>query len=295
MVVARTNDACVEGFSPHARLRFLYSDVSETAAKLQIQHGNCLASGSVLARALAGIALVGIDLGEQDETISMHAEVNGRVGGFFAEMTGRGELRGYTHNTDFDELPPPEPDIPDPCGTVARVKLTRTHESGRIRSQMSFSVSPASEQNILVEFYNATMQIPTQVCLHAAAFDNRIERARALAVQLMPDGRKSDFKRISALFADGTVSEQLEYDASVNTLREIFELPDLTTGPTRALAFGCTCSQSVAEASYATRSKPELDGLVRTARPQTFRCHLCGKVYTLTPEKLFQLALAAKP
>jgi redox-regulated HSP33 family molecular chaperone len=111
----------------------------------------------------------------------------------------------------------------------------------------------------------------------------------------MPDGRKSEFKRIASLFADGTVSEQLEYDASVNTLREIFDLPDLATGPTRALAFGCTCSQSVAEASYATRSKPELDGLVRTARPQTFRCHLCGRGYTLTPEKLFQLALAAKP
>ena len=62
MVVARTNDACVEGFCPHTRLRFLYSDVSETAARLQVQHGNCLASGSVLARALAGIALVGIEM-----------------------------------------------------------------------------------------------------------------------------------------------------------------------------------------------------------------------------------------
>ena len=294
MVVARTNDACVEGFSPHSRLRFLYSDVSETAARLQAQHGNCLASASVLARALAGIALVGIDLGEQDETISLHAEVNGRVGGFFVEMTGRGELRGYTHNADLESLPPPELDVPDPCGSFARVKLTRTHESGRVRSQMSFSVSPASEQNIFLEFYNATMQIPSQVCIQAAVFDTRVERARALAVQQMPDGRKSDFKRVSGLFADGTVAEQLEFDASVNTLREIFDLPDLTTGPTRALTFGCTCSQDVAEASFATRSKLELDGLVRMARPQTFRCHLCGRVYTLPPEKLFQLALAAK-
>ncbi|MGI5868714.1 MAG: Hsp33 family molecular chaperone HslO [Kiritimatiellia bacterium] len=294
MVLARTNDACVEGFSPRTRLRFLYSDVSETAARLQAQHGNCLASGAVLARALAGVALIGIDLGELDETISLNAEVNGRVGGFFVEMTGRGELRGHTYNTDFDALPPPEPDIPDPCGTVARVKLTRAHESGRVRSQMSFSVSPASEQGILEEFYNATVQIPAKVCLHAVAFENRIERARALAVQLMPDGPKSEYERIVALFADGTVAEQLEYDASVNTLREIFDLPDLTTGPTRALAFGCTCSQEVAERSYATRSKPELDGLVRTTRPQTFRCHLCGRVYTLAPEKLVEIAHAAK-
>lgn len=293
MVTARTNDACVEGFCPNSRLRFLYSDVSETAAILQQQHEASLISASVLSRALAGIALIGIDLGEQEETLSLQAETDGRIGGYLVEMTGRGELRGYTYANSIFPIAEPSTESNEPYGSVARVKVTRTHESGRIRSQMAFSVTPASEQDILMEFYNSTLQIPTQVCLCATSFDNRIERVRALAVQQMPDGRKSEFKRITNLFKDGTVAEQLEFDASVGTLREIFNLPELTTGPTRALRFGCTCSLAVAESSFSSRSQQELNGLLRAGTSQPFRCHLCGKVYTLPIEKIAELAIQA--
>ncbi len=293
MVTARTNDACVEGFCPNSRLRFLYSDVSETAAILQQQHESSLVSGLVLSRALAGIALIGIDLGEQEETLSLQAETEGRIGGYLVEMTGRGDLRGYTYSKNIPQTIENGSESNEPHGAVARVKVTRTHESGRIRSQMAFSVTPATENDILMEFYNSTLQIPTQVCICATSFDTRIERVRALAVQQMPDGRKSEFKRITGLFKDGTVSEQLEFDASVATLREIFNLPELTTGPTRALRFGCTCSLSAAEASFSSRSKHELNGLLREGNAQQFRCHLCGKVYTLPIEKIAEFAIQA--
>lgn len=288
MVTARTNDACVEGFCPTTRLRFLYSDVSETAARLQEQHGSDQHAAEILGRALAGIALIGIDLGEQDEMISMHAETPGPIGGYLVEMTGRGELRGYTYAT---KLPPPaNSENASPYGSMARVKMTRTHESGRIRSQMAFNVVPAGEHDILMEFYNATLQIPTQVCLNAQVFDGRLENVRALAVQCMPDGRKSVFARISERFKDGTVQQQLEFDASTATLRELFSLPELTTGPTRALQMGCTCSQATVNAAYATYPKSVLQGMAQTGRDETFRCHLCGQTYTVSHEKLDQLA-----
>ena len=293
MVTARTNDACVEGFCPITRLRFLYADVSETAAILHEQHGSDLPTAEILGRALAGIALVGIDLGEQDEMISMHAETTGPIGGYLVEMTGRGELRGYTYAKKL--LSPENNESVSPYGPMARVKMTRTHESGKIRSQMAFNVMPAGEHDILTEFYNSTLQIPTQVCLHARTFEGHLESVRALAVQRMPDGRKSDFARVSALFKDGSVQEQLEFDASTATLREIFALPELTTGPTRALRMGCTCSQATVEAAYANYQKPVLQGMARMGRNETFSCHLCGQAYTVTHTKLAELADREEP
>ena len=117
--------------------------------------------------------------------------------------------------------------------------------------------------------------------------EEQLECSRATVKRIIEDMRDN----LNAPIVYDRVRNGYCYDAEQG---EIFDLPDLTTGPTRALTFGCTCSQDVAEASFATRSKLELDGLVRMARPQTFRCHLCGRVYTLPPEKLFQLALAAK-
>ncbi len=295
MVTARTNDACVEGFCPVTRLRFLFSDVSETADILQEQQGCDATAADILGRALAGIALIGIDLGEQDEMISLHAETDGPIGGYLVEMTGRGELRGYTYSKSIAPAPGTDPGHeanpgPSPYGPVARVKMTRTHESGRIRSQMAFNVTPATEHDILMEFYNATLQIPTHVCLLAHAYEGRADRVRALAVQRMPDGQKADFTRISGLFKDGTVQEQLEYDASVDTLREIFGLPELTTGPTRALRFGCTCSASIVEAAYADTPAPVLRAKVRIGNPERFQCHLCGRSYLISVEKLAAFA-----
>lgn len=287
MVIARTNDACVEGFSPQSRLRFLYADVTETAAQLQLQHESCILSSLILARLLAGIALLGVDLSDQEEILSLHAETNGAIQGFAVEMTGRGGLRGYTENKAITRNPVRPLDVPNqPYGTQGRVKITRRHLSGAIRSQMSFQVSPVSERLIFMEFYNASMQIPTEICLHASLFNNRIERARGLAVQLMPDGRKSEFRRIVPYFHDGSVQEQLEYDATVASLVDLFDLPDLMTGPTRALALQCSCSQAIAEQSFASRSPSELAALARLNQPQSFRCHLCGSQYTISPQSL---------
>ncbi len=162
---------------------------------------------------------------------------------------------------------------------------------GGLRSQMSFSISPASEASIFMELYNASLQIPTTISLSATTINNRIDRVRALAVQRMPDARKSDFKRISSLFTDGTVTEQLEIDASLASLREIFNIPDLMTGPTRALQFGCVCSQEAADETFSSRSIPELEGLARIGTKQEFRCHMCGRVYTITPEKIDQFLI----
>ena len=47
MVLARTNDACLEAFSPSKRLRFLYADVSETARRLAAAHSAGLSSGQL--------------------------------------------------------------------------------------------------------------------------------------------------------------------------------------------------------------------------------------------------------
>ena len=287
----------MEGFSPALRLRFLYSDVSETAFTLQEQHGNDMQSAGVLACALAGIAIVGIDLGDQDELITLHAEMDDGVLGYLVEMSGRGRLRGYTYLKDPGAPPPPAGEDgrqEDPPGPV-HVKLTRAHESGRVRSQMSFAASPPTEMTVFNELYNSSLQVPTCLRLSATFIDGRIDRARALAVQKMPDARKSHFKRVCNLFEDGTVQEQLEIDASLPTLREIFNIPDLMTGPTRALQFGCTCSQAVADRSFASRPKPELEAMARMGRNHEFRCHMCGSVYTVTHESIARFALEAKP
>lgn len=305
MVTARTNDSCVEGFSPASRLRFLFSDVSDTARKLHGKHGCTLASATALAETLAGVALIGIDVLEQDETITMHIETDGAIGGCLAEMSGRGLLRGYAHNGNVVRERPPVPEsgergkeksddaAADVWGGAVKVRVTRTGKSGKLRSQMVFSTVPSGMTNVLHELYNTSLQIPTQVCVAVTTYNNRIETARAFAVQRMPDGNSREFGRLGECFKDGTVKDLLEFDCTVTNIREVLGVHDLTTGPTRSLQFGCTCSQKKFENAASTLSAGELADLARRHTPLTCRCHLCGETYVVLEDLLSEFATRA--
>ena len=131
--------------------------------------------------------------------------------------------------------------------------------------------------------------VPTRLCLVATTFDGEPDRVRALALQLVHEGSRRAFKRVEKLFDDGTVADTLAFDATLPTLREILGVEDLVTGPTRAIAFGCTCSLERFLAAYAALPRKTLEGMLRPLRPREERCHLCGRRYTITPEHLVKL------
>ena len=291
MVLARTNDGCLEAFSPSKRLRFLYADVSETARRLASAHGLSVPAARVFGKALAGLGLLGVDVGEDDEILCLDADLQGPLGGFHLERDGKGHLRGHAFEARPETLLPSgeEPTDAALCGRAARVKISRVAEGGGpLRSQMSFAVEPASPESILAAFFNNA--IPTRVVLAATEYDGEPDRVRGLALQRLPGSKKADFERVAALFGDGTVADQLAFDATLATMRDVLDLWDLKTGPTRALAFGCSCSAKRVLASFAGRPAAELRALAAAGRPVPFRCHLCGREYTVGPATLATLA-----
>ena len=295
MVLARTNDACLEAFSPSRHLRFLYADVSETARRLVAAHGLSAPAARVFGKALAGLGILGVDVGDDDEVLCLDADLEGPLGGFHLERDGSGHMRGHAFETAPETLLPSDAAADDAalCGRAARVKITRVaQDGGAIRSQMSFAVEPAAPEIVLTAFFNNA--IPTRVVLCATDCDGEPDRVRALALQRLPGADDKDFDRVARLFADGTVADQLAFDATLATMRDVLDLWDLRTGPTRALAFGCSCSARRVLESFAERPAAELRSLAAAGRAVPFRCHLCGREYKVGPAALATLARRRK-
>lgn len=290
MVLARTNDGCLEAFSPSKQLRFLYADVSETARRLVRAHGLSQPAARVFGKALAGLGILGVDVGDDDEVVCLDADLQGPLGGYHLERDGSGHLRGCAFEARPETLLPAdaEPDDAALCGRAARVKVSRVKDGGGpVRSQMSFAVEPAVPESVLTAFFSNA--IPTRVVLCATDCDGEPDRVRALALQKLPGAKDPEFERVGRLFADGTVADQLAFDASLATMRDVLDLWDLRTGPTRALAFGCSCSARRVLASFAERPPAELRGLAAAGRPVPLRCHLCGREYNVAPDTIASL------
>ena len=287
MVMARTNDAAVEAFCPKTHLRFLYADVSETTRRLARLHGDSPAAAAVLGKVLAGTAAAGIDFNEPGERLVLSADLRGALGGWQTEIDGDGHLTGGLFEHDPESLRDAGDGADDFCGPAATAKATRLTGDGNVRSQIAYQCKPGTPEAFFAELFAAA--VPTRVCFVSTLYDGVPDRARVLALQLVHECSRRTFKRVEKLFDDGTVADTLAFDATLPTLREVLGLPELVTGPTRAVAFGCTCSREKVLAAYASESRETLEGMLRPLRPRPFRCHLCGRVYDVTPEDLVLL------
>ncbi len=323
MVLARSNDSAIEAFSPGARIRFLYADVSETTRRLARSHGYPADASRLLGMALAGSALVGLEIDPRDLFVAS-ADCEGSAGGWHVECDGIGHLRGCLHSSSFPpppdpvdndtSAPPPalqpsivpendartadgkkrkrptprrDPEIDALCGASATAKATWMGPDGDIRSQVSLGMKPGTPDALFVHLLS--MGLPSRLQLVATVYDGEPDRVRALAMQALPGGSRDELIRLESRFDDGTVADALSFDATLPVMREILGLEDIFTGPTQTLAMGCSCSEEKIVASYASRPRAWLEAAVRSGRPETFRCHLCGKVWEIPPERLVPL------
>lgn len=283
----KSDDTLVQGFCLRHRIRVVFADVADAALALAERHACGPSSSLVLAEGLVGVGLLGADVQEPSETVSLRVELDGPIGGLFVEATGAGLLRGYTDRKrlpDFDGLE--RLDLNDVVGGKAKVAVLRAKADGRVVSQASFPLASGSVRGAVEQYFAASLQIPTWVSLYVSSVDGRLERAQGLFVQCLPDGDREHFNQLGPGFADGSVTERLLVDASLDSVREVLDLPELRIDRSRPLAFGCRCSRERAEEALRAMSVAELNGIRRSGKPQHVACHMCGAEYAFDAEAI---------
>jgi len=295
MVKARVNDCCMDGYAqtgdfgfPETEARIIFADVSDTAIRLQRRHNLDYPAAAELGRAIAAVAMLGVDFRDQDDTITLCAETNAPIGGWLAEITGKGALRGYVYN--------PGAWVDGYAGHAAdrvwtKAKLTRTDKDGDVIGQVSFGADSANMADIMSAYYNSATRVNTCLAFCSTTNDGlNLDRVRALGVQYIENAGHPRLSRIAPLFGSGVVARQIENDASAGALCDLFDLQWISAAPPKALDLVCTCSQQTAFESYSSRGKAELAGMVLAGTDREFRCHLCGNVYVVPLEEIEKLA-----
>jgi len=292
MVKSRINDCCMDGYAqtgdfgfPETEARIIIADVPDTAARLQRQHGLDYPAAAELGRAIAAVALLGVDFRDQDDTIALCAETNAPIGGWFAEITGKGALRGYVYN------PGAQSGFRNPDRLWTKAKLTRTDADGDVTGQVSFGADSADMADIMSAYYNSATRVNTRLAFCATTHDGlNLDRVRALGVQYVENPSHPRLSRIAPMFDCGIVARQIEIDASTGALCDLFDLQWISAAPPKALDLVCVCSQTAAEESFSSREKPELIGMLLAGDDRVFRCHLCGRSYNVPIAKIAEFA-----
>ncbi|MDR2849193.1 MAG: Hsp33 family molecular chaperone HslO [Verrucomicrobiota bacterium] len=289
MIMSKTADSLTAAFSPSAKISLVFAEVTDSARELERSHLCGPTAGLIQAEALAGVALLGAELTQPGETVTLRMRVAGPVEGVLVEAGADGGLRGYTQVKVMNDLDACEElDLSAALGERAEIQIVRS-VPGKILASGVAEVEPASVVSGIEAFYRQSQQREVRVQISALAYGGFIDGSRGLLVECLPDGDRDAFARMASLFEDGTVLECLEASASPRTLCETLGLDDCVFQDAKPLNFACRCSAERVDAMLESVPAGDLAELARAERPARVFCHMCGKGYEVSVERLREI------
>lgn len=277
-------DALTRCIAPASKIRLNYVEVTETAKALERRHLSGPSAAQILGEALAGVALLSADLGKEDERITLQMQVSGPVGGYLAEASADGSLRGYTnekilHQYDGCTLTDTTPLV----GAKGRMTVLQS-TSERLVYSAQVTANPPTIRTCVARYLNDSQQTPAAVTLAASTQEGYLHHASGLVAERMPDGDVSTFVKVLERFDDGSAHRAIENGESIGELRQLLGLDDLEVSEVRNLHFYCACSQEKILGVLSTLAEEELRDIVGTGEAQHVTCHFCGETYIVPAE-----------
>lgn len=251
-----------EWYDPINKVAVTIVDVKEAATQLAKGHLSGPTATHYLAEALAGAALLGSEMSEKDESVSVQMKCTGPLGGLNVECTSEGTLRGYTEKKILDEFDGMgKPKDKAVLGSV-QLQITRSIP-GHILSQ---GISSSFDG-----YLAGSLQRKACIKLEASVNDEvEILEAKGVMVEDMPD-RKGEL--ISC-----RLSTLKSLSVSSRNILDSLGLKTAELKKTTPLKFACRCSPDRAIAMLGALSDEEKASLPDVI---DITCHMCGRTFSV--------------
>ena len=244
------------------RVSVMIVDVTTAAQDLARGHLSGPTSAYFLTKALAAAALLGSEMSERDEVLSVQMKCTGPLGGFNVECSAAGTLRGYTEKKILDDF--------DGMGTSDEKKVVGERQIQIARSVPGRILSQGIATT-LTGYLADSLQRKARIFLEAAVSDEvEILEARGLMVEILPDSPvKASVESLPTLKSLSTSSRTL--------LKKLgFDRAELKKS--EPLSFACTCSRERAAAMLNALGEEERKNIPSAI---DITCHMCGRTFTI--------------
>lgn len=278
-------DELIEILDPASKIAVLCVDCTTAVGQLARGHLSGPTAARYLAQALAGVALLGAETSQKEETVTFRLDCPGPLEGFLVECTAAGTLRGYTKKkilNDFDGMGTPK-DV-KVLGETGTFEIIRSVpgmilSSGTVATAWTKGAVAAG----LDAFFDQSLQRRVRTAVAAAANDDGVPvYARGLLAECAPDGDATVFEQVAEVFASGAAAKALAVGAAApRTLLKKLGLPHAEIRKTSPLSYACRCSAERAAAMLAAIPPDE-----RATLPPTLdiTCHMCGRTWTISTQ-----------
>lgn len=248
---------------------------------------------AALGRLLTMTSMMGADLKEIEDSITVQIKGDGLAGTLTAVTDSNGNVKGYVTNP-LVELPLNEVGKLDVSKAVGKNGMMYIIKDIGLKDPY-VGMTPIISGEIAEDFTNyfaKSEQTPTVVALGVLVDKNGVKKAGGYQISLMPDAKEEDIENIEAAIkrAD-TISKMLNDEISLEQIAKIvtgdndIKIIDDTIKP----EYKCDCSREKIEKGLIAIGEKELQDIINTDGKAETVCQFCNKKYHFNKEELEKL------
>lgn len=248
---------------------------------------------AALGRLLTMTSMMGADLKEIEDSITVQIKGDGLAGTLTAVTDSNGNVKGYVTNP-LVELPLNEVGKLDVSKAVGKNGMMYIIKDIGLKDPY-VGMTPIISGEIAEDFTNyfaKSEQTPTVVALGVLVDKNGVKKAGGYQISLMPDAKEEDIENIEAAIKKAdTISKMLNDEISLEQIAKIvtgdndIKIIDDTIKP----EYKCDCSREKIEKGVIAIGEKELQDIINTDGKAETVCQFCNKKYHFNKEELEKL------
>ncbi len=276
--------------------RAFVADTTELVGKAATIHNLYPVVAAAMGRTLTAASIMGIDLKNDNESISVQISGDGPIGNIVTVADCHGNVRGYVDNEQVDiPLKNNKLDVSGAIGngflTVAKNMNMKNPYIGRVELQ----TGEIAED--IAYYFMSSQQTPSVVALGVLVdVDYTIKAAGGYMIQLLPGASEEIISKLEAnVYTLETVTEMLSkgYDTKRIT-RELLLGFDYDILLEATPEYRCNCSKERMERALVSIGEKELDLLIKEQGTAELCCQFCNSKYTFNKQELENLLKYSK-
>lgn len=248
---------------------------------------------AALGRLLTIGSLMGSNLKEDDDKITLQIKSNGPIETMIVVADKLGDVKGHIKNPNIDI--PLKPNGKLDVGTaVGKDGMLYIIKDIGLKDPY-IGLTPLVSGEIaedFTEYFAKSEQIPTAVALGVLVDKNGVKSAGGYIVQLMPDATNEDITKLEDNLKNiAPISKLLEEEKSLEEIAEMISGDDklIILGDDVNPKYKCNCSRKRMEDGLISLGKTELEDIINSDGKAEIVCRFCKEHYNFTKEDLEKL------
>jgi len=284
-------DTLVKAMTKNGAIRILVTDTTQTVQEAASRHKTLPTASAALGRTLSATALLGSQLKDKDESVTVQINGKGPLGTILCEANMVGEVRGFVANPDVI-LINDETHKLDVGKAVGKDGTLRVIRNTRMKADFTGTVELQTGEigDDFAYYFTVSEQTPSAVSLGVlVGKDNEILASGGLLIQMLPSASETDLliaedvvkhlRPISEMIHDGMTPDSIAL-----ALFEDVEIMGMST-----VKFKCSCSKDHLLDALSTIDRDELEIMIKEDKGAEITCHFCNTTYQFTEEELTRI------